>query len=86
MTDDADNLVGLATEAPPATSVELGQHAVALRRADSESAAPDRIVYLCIARSLLPRWLRILGPAPWLAGAAPPQALPSEADLLPEKG
>ncbi len=39
--------------------------------AKNDSRAGGRRVYLSAARACLPRWLRILGPAPWVGDAAP---------------
>ncbi len=65
MTNPADNVTVVAVaetrrEGPPEDPTRRKDH-----RAEARPAPLDRSVYLHAARASLPRWLQILGPAPW---------------------
>ncbi len=83
MTDSADNVTVVAVaqprrEGPPQDLARRNDHL-----GEALPAPLDRSVYLHAARASLPRWLQILGPAPWFdSGRRLPSTLRGCASLL----
>jgi len=83
MTDRADNVTAVSVAQPSSETPAPGAARPAPQQTQTLNASLDRSVYVIAARASLPRWLRILGPAPWFhCGVPTRRSLPPCADVL----
>ena len=66
MTEATDNLAGTTLTEPHKKLAAPAPLPQAREQSTTAASAPDSSLYLEAARACLPRWLQIVGPAPWL--------------------